>query len=175
MKKNIICKKLKASKFNNIFKQLDLIIINFGAPIQYSLHIASAVRVCHGNKIILNLSDEFLTKEGLPKTQEVYERLEKEGFINDPDSLLATNIALVNQLLDGKTVEKVKISKWQDLTITFPGDIEIQIMQDCIEKDFEYYRFIEFIPYLDDNFNDDKSVHYVVINERGIPMLMKEN
>ena len=111
----------------------------------------------------------------MPKGKEAYERLETAGFINDPDSLLADNIARVNQLLKGKTVKKVDVSKWQDLTITFSDDIEIQIMPDCLEKDFEYYRFIEFIPYYDDNLNDYKSVHYVVKNTQGIPVLTKEN
>ncbi len=175
MKGNKIYEKLKSNIFNNFFKQMDLIIINWGDPIQYSLHIASAVRVCCGDKIILNLSDEFLTKEGLPKGKEAYERLDTAGFINDPDSLLAENIARVNQLLKGKRVKKVDVSKWQDLTITFSDDIEIQIMPDCLEKDFEYYRFIEFIPYYDDKLNDYKSVHYVVKNTQSIPMLTKEN
>lgn len=127
MKNERIYEKLKTSIFNNLFKQMDLIIINWGDPIQYSLHVASAIRICCGNQIILNPSDEFMTKEGLPKEEAVYERLEAEGFINDPNSLLAENIAKVNKLLKGKTVKKVEVSKWQDLTLILSNDIVIQI------------------------------------------------
>lgn len=174
MSTNVICEKLSKTSFNHLFKQMDLIVINFGDPIQYSLHVASAVRVCHGDEIILNLSDEYFTKEGLPKSNETYERLEEEGYISDPNSLLASNIARVNSLLKGKIVKKVGVSRWQDLTLSFSEDLVIQIMQDCLEKDFEYYRFIEFLPHYNEDLEKYGSVHYVVKNKGGIPVLIRE-
>lgn len=171
---NIICEKLSMMSFNCLFKQMDLIVINWGFPIQYSLHVASAVRVCNGDKIILNLSDEYFTKEGLPKSEGTYEYLEKTGYINDPNSLLASNIAKVNCLLKGKKVQTVEVSRWKDLTIWFSDDIVVQIMQDCLEKDFEYYRFIEFLPHYEKDLEKCRSVHYVVKNKGGIPTLIRE-
>ncbi len=170
MKKKFIFNKIEDEEFINLFKQLDLLIINFGKPIKYSLHIASGVRICWGEKIVLNVSDEFFTKDGFPKSNEVYEQLEKEGIINDPNSLLEENIKKVNRLLKGKRVKKVKISKWKDLLIDFDDDIEIQIMPDCLERGFEYYRFIEFIPSLKDESNYE-SIHYIVSNDAGRPRL----
>lgn len=168
---NKILKKIKKSKFNSLFKQLDWIILNFGDSIKYSLHVACNVRICHRDKVVLNTSDEFFTKEGIQKTEEVYERLEKEGFIYDPDSLLAENIKKVNKLLDGKTPRRVKVSKWKDLIIKFADQIEIQIIPDCLERDYEYYRFIEFIPHYNDDPLKCTSIHYVVCNDQGVPKL----
>ena len=97
MNQNIVCKKIKGMKFNNLFKQLDMIIINLGDPIIYSLHVFSTVRVCHNEKIILNVSDEFFTKKGMPKNQRNYEKLNNQGYINDPNSLFAKNVKNVKR------------------------------------------------------------------------------
>lgn len=163
--------KLKKSKFNEIFKMLDLIILNFGNPIKYSLHIASDVRICKGDKIIFNVSDEFFTKEGIHKSDEIGS---DEQESNAPNNLLVENLKKVNTLLAGKTPKRIKISKWKDLVIQFPDKIEIQIMQDCLGIDYEYYRFIEYFPHYDNDPNKYSSVHYVVYNAHGRPKMKKE-
>ena len=83
---------LVGRKFNGIFRQLGLIILNFDEPITASLHIGCMLRVCKANKILLMDSDEFLNVDGLSKTQEDYLRLEEDGYINDPNSLFVENI-----------------------------------------------------------------------------------
>ena len=164
-----ICEKLKNVKICELFKQIDWMIINFGDPIKFSLHIACTVRICQNEKIILNMSDEFFTKDGLPKTEETYAQLDKDGYINDPNSLLAENISKVNALLKGKCVKSVSMSKWKDMVLTFDDGIEIQVTPDCLERNFEYYRFIEFVPHYDDDPKRYKSIHYSVINDNGQP------
>ena len=164
--------KIKKSKFNEIFKLLDLIVLDFGNPIKYSLHIASDVRICKGDKIIFNVSDEFFTKEGIHKLDEGGPSDQETS--NDPDSLLVENLKKVNLLLAGKTPKKIKVSKWKDLVIQFPDKIEIQIMQDCLGIDYEYYRFIEYSPHYDSDPNKYSSIHYVVYNAQGSPKMKKE-
>lgn len=171
--KNIIKEKIKNCKFNNLFKQLDLLIINLGDPIIFSIHIACAVRICQGERIILNISDEFFTEDGLAKNEEIYEWLEKNDIINDPKSLLALNIRKVNDLLKGKLIKKVEVSKWFDIILYFDDNIEIQIMPDCLERDFEYYRLIEYIPFYE-TMGRYRSTHYVLQNDQGYPKLKIE-
>ena len=85
------------------------------------------------------------------------------------NSLLAENISKVNALLKGKCVKSVSISKWKDMVLTFDDGIEIQVMPDCLERNFEYYRFIEFVPHYNDDPKRYKSIHYSVINDNGQP------
>lgn len=169
---NIIFNRIKNMEFNCLFKQLDLLIINLGDPIKFSIHIACAVRICQGGKIVLNVSDEFFTEDGSVKDDEVYKQLEKDGMINDPNSLLAANIKKVNYLLKGKTINDIKVSKWFDLILYFDDEIEIQIMPDCLERDFEYYRLIEFFPFYDSE--QYQSTHFVVRNDQGYPKMKLE-
>ena len=162
--------KIKRSKFNEIFKMLDLIILNFGDPIKFSLHVASDVRICKGDKIIFNVSDEFFTKEGIYKSDEIGSD-EQEA---NPNNLLEENLKKVNVLLTGKTPKRIKISKWKDLVIQFSDKIEIQIMQDCLGINYEYYRYIEYVPHYDSDPNKYSSKHYVVYNAQGRPKMKKE-
>lgn len=158
---------LVGTKFNKIFKQLNLFIINFSKPIKYSLHVACMVRVCDGSNIVLTAADEFFTKDGLHKSDEIYKRLEKEGILVDPNDLLSHNLKSVNTLLKNSYVVKVEISKWMDLFIYFDNNIVIQVFPDCLEKDYEYYRFIKFIPELSNNIDNCLSEHFIVINNNG--------
>lgn len=169
-----IWNKVKCCQFYELFKQLDWIIINFGDPIKYSLHVASAVRICHQNKIIFNVSDEFFTKDCLQRLDEDLDCSDKPGFVNGANSLLVDNTQKVNCLLKGKFPKKIIESKWKDLIIRFPNGIEIQIMQDCLGRDYEYYRLIEYSPHYDDDPNQYSSKHYIVYNDQGEPKIKIE-
>lgn len=158
---------LVGTKFNKIFKQLNLFIINFSKPIKYSLHVAGMVRVCDDSKIVLTAADEFFTKDGLHKSNEMYNRLEEKEILVDPNDLLSLNLKSVNALLKNSHVVKVEISKWMDLFIYFDNNIVIQIFPDCLEKDYEYYRFIKFIPELSNNIDHCVSEHFIAINNNG--------
>ena len=79
MDQDIIVKELNGKTFCKMFKQLDMVIINFEEPTLCSLHIFSAVRVCQKEKILLNVSDEFFTKNGKPKTEKQYQLLQRTG------------------------------------------------------------------------------------------------
>ena len=174
MEQDFILKEIQGQTVSKIFKQFDMIIINFGNPIICSLHINSAVRVCQEDKILLNNSDEFFTKSGKQKTEMQYKLLEEEGFINDPNSLFANNIKIVNKLLKGKQVFEIKRTKWHDLILFFEEGIEVQIIQDCLQKDYEYYRYIKFCPFYNNNEKKFNSYHYVVKNVQGTPTLMED-
>lgn len=169
-----ILKKIKGCKFHEIFKQLDWIIINFCDPVKYSLHIASAVRICHKNKIIFNVSDEFFTKDCIQKSEKDFERLAEQGITYDPDNLLIYNSRKVNNILHGKCPKKIRVSRWKDVVIRFSDKIEIQIMQDCLGQEYEYYRFIEYDPYYKDDSSQYSSKHYIVYNDQGEPKVRME-
>ena len=160
---------LAGIKFNGMFRQLGLIILNFGEPVTATLHVGCMLRICKADKILLADSDEFLKADGISKTEEDYVRLEEEEYINDTNSLLAKNLDLVNDLLKNKVVKKVKVSSYQDLEIVFDDEVVIQILPDSLEKGTEYYRYIKFVPHIDDA--DYKSEHYVIHNFEGRPML----
>lgn len=167
-------KKIKSYEFHELFQQFDWIIINFGDPVKYSLHVASAVRVCHQDKIILNNSDEYFTKKCIEKSDEDLIHSDEYGFMKDSDSLFEANVEKVNCLLKGKFAKKIKVSKWKDLIIRFSNQTEIQIVQDCLGRDYEYYRLIEFSPQLDDDPSQYSSKHYVVYNDQGEPKMKIE-
>ena len=162
-----ILRKVKGFQFYELFKQFDWIIINFGDPVKYSLHIASAVRVCHQDKIILNNSDVYFAKDCIEKSDEGLVHSNEPDSMNDIDSLFEVNVKKVNCLLKGKFVKKIKVSKWKDLIIRFFNQTEIQIIQDCLGRDYEYYRLIEFSPHLDDDPSQYSSKHYIVYNDKG--------
>lgn len=162
-------------KFNQIFKQLGLFIINFGEQIKYSLHIASMVRIYRENKIILTTSDEFFTKDGLEKSSERYQQLDAKCILTDTKDLLAKNLKIVNTLLKNAYVEKVETTKCMDLFIHFNNNVVIQIFPDCLAKNYEYYRFIEFMPALSDDSNKYTSEHYVLLNDNGELIFKRES
>ena len=169
-----VLKRIKYYKFNQFFKRFDWIIINFGDPVKYSLHIASAVRVCHQDKIIFNVSDEFFTKDCIQKTNADGGCIAERGLDYDADNLLVVNSQKVKCLLTGKRPKKIKVSKWKDLIIFFSNQTEIQIMQDCLGRDYEYYRLIEYNPYYNDDPSQYSSKHYVVYNDQGVPKIKIE-
>lgn len=165
-----ILNNLIGSHFNIAFKQLDLLIINFNEPITLSLHIGCMVRICNKNEILLTIADEFFTQEGYKKTSEQIEQLDNDGYIYDPNSLLAKNLEKINRLLNKRAVKSVQVSNWMDCSIWFDNDIVIQIFPDCLMRDFEYFRIIEFKPNLDE-FEKYESVHRAVLNVNGRPTL----
>lgn len=167
MAKRRFCRNLIGKKFNTIFKQFDMLIINFGEPITNSIQVGSMVRICEKDKIIMTISDEFFTKEGLSKSDKIYEQLEKDELINDPNSLLAENLKKVNKLLENRIVRNIKINQWMDLFIYFDNNIIIQLFPDCLMRDYEYYRYIEFLPYWAEDSNDFYSVHHIIWNNHG--------
>lgn len=155
--------------FNNMFKQLDMLIINFDKPIRASIHARCFVRVFKDNTILLTSSDEFFDKNGN----------ELEANTNGThacteESLLDINIKRINKLMNGEFVTEVIVSDIKDITISFSNGVKIQILPDCLMKDYEYYRFIKFIPFLDDELKNYHSEHYVVSNVNGAVMTLKQ-
>lgn len=162
-----ILSELKGKKFNTLFKQFNMLIINFGDEITDSFHINCLVRIINGNRLLLTSADEYFTADGLQKSDDDYNTLEQNEIINDPNSLLAKNIEKVNKILRGEEVTRIKVSPCKDVYIYFANDVIIQILPDCLEKCYEYYRYIKFVPCWDEKLDNFKSVHYVALNNQG--------
>ena len=167
MKNRKFYRTLIGKKFNNIFKQFDFFVLNFKDPVKISIHASCFVRIIDKERLLMTASDEFFTHDGFEKTTDDYEKLEKEERIIDPNSLLAKNLQTVRNNLTNCVVKRIKTTASNDLIIYFDNGIIIQLIIDCLMRDFEYYRFIEFIPHFDDCFDNYKSVHYVAYNNDG--------
>ena len=91
--------KIIGKKLNSVFLQLkDVMILNFGDEIEYSLHIASFVRVVRDNEIIFTSSDIFFNSDYEQKS-------------DDDESLIDITIEDVRKLLIGETVADLEILK----------------------------------------------------------------
>ena len=62
------------------------------------------------------------------------------------ETLMKKHIFEVNKALKGQTVKSVSKNKIGDLTVEFENGIVMQTIIDCIAKEQECYRFIEFVP-----------------------------
>lgn len=125
-------------------------VINFGDDIKYSLHIFSFVRITQKDKLLLTASDEFFDKD--------YNRLDipDESF---EDSLLNINVLKVKEILKNSILIKIKVSEFNDLELIFDNGVVVEVGIDCMYNNYEYYRFIEFIP---DFENSTKAIHHIV-------------
>lgn len=145
-------KKLLNEKFKEMFALFcgDMIVINFDDKIKYSLHAQCFVRVTCARKILFTTSDVHFNPDRTQKCEE-----EKDG------NLLEYNMNIVNSLLQNAVVTKVKYNKVGDVAICFDNDVVIELIQDCLFVGFEYYRFISYSPYYDEENLDQDSTHYV--------------
>lgn len=125
-------------KVVDVHNCLDLIVINFGADnkvIEYSLHLTSLTRFTKNEKLLLTSADVFFDELG--------NNIEN---VDKTETLMKKHISEVNKTLKGKTVKSVSKNKIGDLTIEFENSVVVQTFIDCIAKEQECYRFIEFVP-----------------------------
>lgn len=163
---SLIC--LKGKRVNGIFYQptksilgSNFYVINFGNNNQYSLHVATLLRIRQNNTIIMTSNDEFLAPDfnilDSSQKQEFYEK-----------SLLAASIKNAENILNSAYVESININDIGDICIQFNNDIYIDILIDCQENNFEFYRFIMF--------NEDDLDRHIVVNiNNGIIQIEDEN
>lgn len=113
------------------------------------------------DRILLTSSDEFFDVDG--------SSMDGSGSCNQTNQsdLLSLNLQVVNKILKNHKVKEFEISELQDITITFDNDVKFMIFPDCLMKNYEYYRFIEFVPHWDDNIKNYKSIHHIVQNKLG--------
>lgn len=125
-------------KVVDVHNCLDLIVINFGADnkvIEYSLHLTSLTRFTKNEKLLLTSADVFFDELG--------NNIEN---VDKTETLMKKHISEVNKTLKGQTVKSVSKNKIGDLTIEFENSVVVQTFIDCIAKEQECYRFIEFVP-----------------------------
>ena len=125
-------------KVVDVHNCLDLIVINFGADnkvIEYSLHLTSLTRFTKNEKLLLTSADVFFDELG--------NNIEN---VDKTETLMKKHISEVNKTLKGQTVKSVSKNKIGDLTIEFENSVVLQTFIDCIAKEQECYRFIEFVP-----------------------------
>ena len=125
-------------KVVDVHNCLDLIVINFGADnkvIEYSLHLTSLTRFTKNEKLLLTSADVFFDELG--------NNIEN---VDKTETLMKKHISEVNKTLKGQTVKSVSKNKIGDWTIEFENSVVVQTFIDCIAKEQECYRFIEFVP-----------------------------
>lgn len=154
-----VIKAIIGEPFYEIFQLANLLIINIGEGIKFSLHTNCFVRIIKGGHILLTTSDEFFAPDGsqLPPSDVYDEKL------SNPNSLLTFNIKKVNKLLQKQRIQNIIQKQCGDLEIYFYNGTIIQILIDCLPMHDECYRLIEFLPCYDSN----KSKHFVVYCNRG--------
>lgn len=148
-----IMNNLVGLKLNNIFKQLDFFIINFGRKIEYSLHTYSFLRVRKGKDLIFTSTDEYLYPDNTRIPNEIYNKDEMHK-----KSLLPLNIKRVKETVKNAVVRSVEISDVADITIIFDNEVVIETFTDCLWQDNEYYRFFKS----DIDIEEDIDIHYIV-------------
>lgn len=159
--------KIIGNRCCGLTKIADMLIINFGKPIVVSIHAFCFVRITKRSDIIFTTSDELFDVNGALLDNDAVDEIVQTGAFYSPKSLFARNLEKVNSLLNGKKVVAIYMSETFDLAIFFDGGIRMDIILDCLKKDMEYYRFIEFVPHWDTDIKNYESIHYIVSNKYG--------
>ena len=161
-----ILNKLMGQEFNQLFQQFngDMIVINFGEQIMFSLHLQCFVRISQKNKVLLTTADVHFNLDNKKKCDN-----------NQSGNLLDYNIGIVNQLLYKSIVTKVVYSGLRDVTIYFDCGVKIELIMDCLFNGFEYYRFIIYPHCYCDEVGNQDSLHYVCKLREGTFIELEEN
>lgn len=149
-----IMQNLVGKKLNNIFKQLDFFIINFGDEIEYSLHTYCFLRIRRADEIILMASDEYYFPNYtiMPQKTYKYDELHEK-------SLLKVTTEKTKELLKNAIVKKVEVSDIADIFIEFDNGVIIETLTNFQQQNSEFFRFFKY-----GNLNEP---HYVVKFEQG--------
>lgn len=119
---------------NNMF------VINFGENnLEYSIHAFSFVRVFYKDTILLTSSDEFFNLD--------YDELSE--IVNDDDkfrqTLIFTRAEKLKIDLRNEYIKELLVKEHGDIIITFTNDYCLEILPDCSQKNYEYYRILKMI------------------------------
>jgi hypothetical protein len=155
-----ILQNLVGKRLNNIFKQLDFFIINFGDEIEYSLHTYCFLRIRTTDTIILTSADEYYFPDYNFMSEEQYEQDEMHQ-----KSLLCNTIYRTKELLRDAIISKVEISNTADIIIQFDNGIVIETFTNFQQHNAEFFRFFER-----DNLDEP---HYVIKFENSCIVLEK--
>ena len=143
---NIVGKRL-----NNIFKQLDFFILNFGEEVEYSLHTYSFLRIIKDKVILLTSADEYY----YPSHERMLAKVYKKDEMHEK-SLLRLNIEKTKTALENAVVKEVVVTDTADLYIAFDNKVIIQVLIDYLCQDTEMHRFFKC------KSEDSNNPHYVI-------------
>jgi hypothetical protein len=132
---------LVGKKFIDIFKQLEMFVINFGEGIEYSLHTYTFCRIKSMENVFLTSNDEYFS----PKFKYLSEKKYNDDELHIK-SLLNMTLKNVRKLLNNSIVTKVQVFDNGDINIEFDNNMVFETLIDRKSDNFEYYRFIKFIP-----------------------------
>ncbi len=158
-------------KFNNVFKQVEMYIINFGEGIVFSLHTFTFCRILDDEHIYFTSNDEFFTKNFRSRTE--------KGYKNDElgkHSLLNESLKEIKKLLKNSYVQSVNLFPNGDLIITFDNGIRFETLIDRKMLNFEYYRLIKFNPSFKHYPRFHKKGHDVIVkfSEKGVDITSRD-
>lgn len=154
---------LVGKKVNSIFLQLrDMVILNFGDEIEYSLHISSFVRVSQKGKILFTSSDVFFNTD--------YTRQSDE---DKSSCLIDKNIEVVRNVIVGELIINLDFNELGDVKIYLSNDCKIEIITDCLFKDYDYFRFIKFFPHYSET--DEFTSRHFIFTFDGDKFIFKED
>jgi hypothetical protein len=156
-----IMQNIVGKKLNNIFKQLDFFIINFGVEIEYSLHTYCFLRVKTSNEIILTSSDEYY----LPNYKHMSQRAYKQDELHE-NSLLKITAEKTKEILKNAIVKKVKITNTADVIIVFDNGVINEMLPNFQQQKGEFFRFFKY--------HHHDLPHYVVKFSQGQIVLSRE-
>lgn len=156
---------LVGHKFNNIFKQVEMYILNLGDGIVFSLHTFTFCRILDNEHIYFTSTDEYYTKNFRSRTE--------KGYKNDElckHSLLNESLKKVKELLKDSYVKSVNIFPNGDVVINFDNGIRFETLIDRKELNFEYFRLIKFDPSFEHNRRFYKKSQHLVVkfSEKGL-------
>lgn len=137
-----ICKQIIGKKLNDIFKQLDFFVFNFGEEIEYCIHSYCFTKITMHGDILLSYLDEYLYPDHTPMEEEEYKKDELHQ-----NSLLKLSIERVKKELSEAYVCEVRISETADLDIVFNNGIVLMNHTVSLCEGDEFYRIFKYKDY----------------------------
>lgn len=144
-------KRIIGSKFNRIFRCLDMLCFNLGNDVkndegdiipEYSFHVQTSWRFVKGNEILLASRDIFLPHdESLDNGYYDYEEQSTQKEITATSSIFDVAVHDFEKHFENATVERFDISLLGDLRIDFTNGVYFETFTPSARK-CEEWRFL---------------------------------
>lgn len=144
-------KRIIGSKFNSIFRCLDMLCFNLGNDLQdaegdiipeYSFHVQTSWRFIKGNEILLASRDIFLPyDESLENAYYDYEEQSTQEEITPTSSIFDVVMHGFGKYFENATVKSFEVSPFGDLRIDFTNGVYFETFTPSARK-CEEWRFL---------------------------------
>ena len=144
-------KRIIGSKFNNIFRSLDMLCFNLGNDVlddegnlvpEYSFHVQTSWRFVNGNEILLASRDIFLPHdESLDDGYYDFEEQSTQKEITATSSIFDVAMHDFKKHFENATVKSFDISPLGDLRIDFTNGVYFETFTPSARK-CEEWRFL---------------------------------